>query len=142
MGNIEIRPCELVECHAVLELWLAHHPPGIPEQLDQIQKLVEQFGDYLLVATIDQAIVGAVIAGWDGWRGHLHHLTVRPEYRRRGVARQLVAEAERRLALKGARRISVLVERDNAEANAFYDSLHNVGYVLDTWMQRHTKRLP
>jgi len=37
--------------------------------------------------------------------------------------------------------VSVLAERDNAEANSFYESLHDRGYTLDTWMQRYTKRL-
>ena len=68
-------------------------------------------------------------------------MTVLPEHRRRGVARALVDEAERRLVDKGARRVSVLAERDNADANAFYESLHDHGYALDTWMQRYTKRL-
>ena len=53
----------------------------------------------------------------------------------------MVEEAERRLVDKGARRVSVLAERDNADANAFYESLHDHGYALDTWMQRYTKRL-
>jgi ribosomal protein S18 acetylase RimI-like enzyme len=57
------------------------------------------------------------------------------------VARALVEEAERRLVNKGARRVSVLAERDNAEANSFYESLRDRGYSLDTWMQRYTKRL-
>jgi hypothetical protein len=41
---------------------------------------------------------------------------------------------------KGARRISVLTERDNAAAISFYESLQDLGYTLDTWMQRYTKR--
>ncbi len=141
MKDIEIRPCRLEECEEVIEVWRAHHPPGILERLDEIQRIVTHFGDHLLVARSDGQIVGTVIAGWDGWRGHLHHLTVRPLYRRRGVARALVEEAERRLVSKGARRVSVLAERDNAEANSFYESLHDRGYTLDTWMQRYTKRL-
>jgi hypothetical protein len=42
---------------------------------------------------------------------------------------------------RGARRVSVLAERDNAAAIAFYESLGDAGYVLDTRMQRYTKRL-
>ena len=139
--DLEVRPCTLAECEDVLELWRAHHPPGIPERLEDIQRLVQQYPDQLLIARARGQLVGAVIAGWDGWRGHLHHLAVRPEARRRGVARALVEDAERRLAEQGAPRVSVLSERSNEEANAFYQSLADCGYVLDTWMHRYTKRL-
>jgi ribosomal protein S18 acetylase RimI-like enzyme len=53
----------------------------------------------------------------------------------------LVEAAERRLADKGAKRVSVLTERDNAAAIAFYESLGDWGYTLDTRMQRYTKCL-
>jgi GNAT superfamily N-acetyltransferase len=72
------------------------------------REAVEAFDGHLLVATSGGRIIGAVIAGWDGWRGHLHHLAVRPDARRQGVARALVDEAERRLIARGAKRISVL----------------------------------
>jgi ribosomal protein S18 acetylase RimI-like enzyme len=141
MAKLEIRPCRLEECEAVLELWCAYHPPGVTDNIEDIRRIVRTFGDHLLVAIADHAIVGAIIAGWDGWRGHLHHLAVRPEVRRQGVARALVEAAERRLADKGAKRVSVLTERDNAAAIAFYESLGDWGYILDTRMQRYTKCL-
>ena len=46
-------------------------------------------------------LVGTMVAGWDGWRGNLYRLAVLPL--------RLVAEAERRLAEKGAIRPSALV---------------------------------
>lgn len=140
-GSFEIRPCQVEECEEVLGLWINHHAPGVSDNLEDVKKLVTDFSDHLLVASSDNGIAGTVIAGWDGWRGHLHHLTVRPEFRRQGVARALVEEAEARLAAKGAKRVSVLAERDNQEANTFYESLHDLGYKLDTWMNRYTKKL-
>ena len=141
MIEIKIRPCGLEECEAVLELWSAYHPPGVTDNLEDVRRIVQAFGDHLLVATADGKIVGTIIAGWDGWRGHLHHLTVRPDVRRQGVARALVEAAERSMARKGAKRVSVLTERDNAAAIAFYESLGDLGYTVDTRMQRYTKRL-
>ena len=140
MGHLEIRPCQLEECEAVLDLWRAHHRPGVTDHIEDIRRIVETFGDHLLVAISDEQIVGTIIAGWDGWRGHLHQLTVRPDVRRQGVARALVEAAERRIISKGAKRVSVLTERDNAAAISFYESLEDLGYTLDTWMQRYTKR--
>lgn len=141
IGTFEISPCRVDECEEVLDLWLNHHAPGVSDNLDDVKRLVAHFSDHLLVARTSNGIAGTIIAGWDGWRGHLHHLTVRPEFRRQGLARALVGEAERRLVAKGAKRVSVLAERDNQEANAFYESLHDLGYTLDTWMNRYTKKL-
>jgi ribosomal protein S18 acetylase RimI-like enzyme len=141
MVVLEIRPCRLEECEAVLDLWGAYHTPGITDNIEDIRRLVETFDDCLLVALVENDIVGAIIAGWDGWRGHLHHLAVRPEVRRQGVAKALVEAAERRLRDKGAKRVSVLTERDNAAAISFYESLGELGYGLDARMQRYTKRL-
>lgn len=141
MVTFEIRPCRLEECEAILDLWRAYHPPGVTDNIDDIRRLVETFDDRLLVAVVGHGIVGTIIAGWDGWRGHLHHLTVRPEVRRQGIAKALVEAAERRLRDKGAKRVSVLTERDNAAAISFYESLGELGYGLDARMQRYTKRL-
>jgi ribosomal protein S18 acetylase RimI-like enzyme len=95
----------------------------------------------LLIATFGSRIIGAIIAAWDGWRGHLHHLAVRPEARRRGVARALVDEAESVLIAKGAQRISVFAEHENSEAIGFYEALASSGYVLDTRMLRYVKTM-
>src|SRR5215213_369127 len=139
--ELEIRPCRAAECAAVLALWQAYHAPSATDRLEDVIRLVEEFDGHLLVATSGTWIVGAIIAGWDGWRGHLHHLAVRPDARRQGVARALVEAAEQLLIAKGAKRISVLAERDNPEAIAFYESLQTLGYVLDTRTQRYARTI-
>lgn len=54
--------------------------------------------ELLLVGEHDTIIVGAVIAGFDGVRGWIYHLAVAPEFRRLGLATQLVRAAEDGLA--------------------------------------------
>ncbi|MEO1039000.1 MAG: ribosomal protein S18-alanine N-acetyltransferase [Pseudomonadota bacterium] len=49
-------------------------------------------------------------------------LAVEPAYRRRGVAGQLVREAERQTRAAGARRMMLEVSRRNAAALALYDA--------------------
>jgi ribosomal protein S18 acetylase RimI-like enzyme len=139
--DLEIRPCRPGECAAVLALWHAHHAPSTTDRLEDVVRLVEDFDGQLLVATSGGRIIGAVIAGWDGWRGHLHHLAIQPDVRRQGVATALVLTAERLLVARGAKRISVLAERDNLEAIAFYESLRAVGYALDLRMHRYVRTI-
>jgi hypothetical protein len=40
--------------------------------------LISEPAASLLVATIDNQIVGSVIGGWDGWRGNIYRLAVTP----------------------------------------------------------------
>jgi len=106
---IEIRPCRLGECSAVLTLWArAGAIPSPTDSLDEVTRLVREHPDHRLVGADQGSIVGSVIGGWDGWHGNIYRLTVA---RGHGLARRLVQEAERALHAKGARRFSALVER-------------------------------
>ncbi|MGO9498921.1 MAG: GNAT family N-acetyltransferase [Solirubrobacteraceae bacterium] len=46
-------------------------------------------------------LVGALIAGWDGWRGNMYRLAVGPDHRRRGVARRSLDAGEEHLRGSG-----------------------------------------
>jgi ribosomal protein S18 acetylase RimI-like enzyme len=135
---VVIRPCRPDEGPALLDLW--HHadaspsPTDTPEQVDQ---LIRDSAAAVLVAVDDDLLVGSIIGGWDGWRGNLYRLAVLPSYRRRGVARALVAAAEERLAARGALRVSALVEHDHPWAVGFWDSI----YEPDPRMIRYVKKV-
>jgi ribosomal protein S18 acetylase RimI-like enzyme len=137
---IEIRPCRLEECAAVLAMWArAGAIPSPTDTLEEVNRLVREHADALLVAIRQGSIVGSIIGGWDGWRGNVYRLAVVPEARRAGLARRLVDAAERMLVSKGARRISALVERHEAHAVGFWDALANRGWHRDERMLRYIK---
>jgi ribosomal protein S18 acetylase RimI-like enzyme len=137
---LTIRACRPEECPHVLALWKsAEAIPRPTDTLPDLQRIVREHPDTLLVGEEDGRLVGSVIAGWDGWRGGIYRLAVRPECRRRGVGQALVAEAERRLVARGARRLSAMVARDEAHAMAFWDAAP--GWARDARWQRYTKDL-
>ena len=137
---IEIRPCRLEECAAVLAMWArAGAIPSPTDTLEEVNHLVREHADSLLLAIRQGSIVGSVIGGWDGWRGNIYRLAVAPEARRAGLARRLVDAAERMLVSKGARRISALVERHEAHAVGFWDALADRGWHRDERMMRYIK---
>src|SRR5881628_1020141 len=140
-GAVAIRPCRAEECEAVLALWRrAGAIPSPTDTLEELLRLVRsEHGDGFLVAVQAGAIVGSVIGGWDGWRGNIYRLAVAPEARRRGLARRLVDDAVRVLRARGARRISALVERHEAHAVGFWDSLTDVGWHRDERMMRYIR---
>jgi ribosomal protein S18 acetylase RimI-like enzyme len=124
---------------AVLELWRqAEAVPSSTDSLGELERLVGEDRGLFLVAEDNGRLVGSIIGGWDGWRGSMYRLAVAPYYRRQGLARSLVAEVERRLRARGARRITALVVKTEAEALAFWEA---VGYDHDVRIRRYVKTL-
>ena len=138
-SEIVIRPVRDDELAAVLRLWDAAGvtPPGVSDSIDGLTRLIRAPAALLLVATIGDQIAGSVIGGWDGWRGNIYRLAVAPEYRRRGIARRLVAEISRELFAKGAARLSALVEHEHQWAIGFWDSMSDLGYERDPKFARY-----
>ncbi|MCI9403270.1 MAG: GNAT family N-acetyltransferase [Oscillospiraceae bacterium] len=65
---------------------------------------------------------------------HVSDLVVHPDFRRRGVAKALMAETEKRAKALGAERLSLTVWRFNESAQALYESLGYEG--LWSWMEK------
>ena len=118
---IEYRSGGHAEIDAVLALWrIAATGPSVTDDAESVATLLAVAPDALVVATDGSAIVGVVVAVFDGWRGAMYRLAVLPSYRRRGVASRLVQEGERRLRAQGARRLHMIVAADQEPAQAFW----------------------
>src|SRR5436190_16487187 len=90
----------------------------------------------LLVATEDREVVGAAVVSFDGWRGYIYHVAVAASQQRKGVAQDLVAEAERHIRHEGGTRIFAFVSGDNVGGVALcratgFQSEGDVGFVKD-----------
>jgi len=92
----------------------------------------------LLVAESAGRVVGAVIAGWDGWRGNIYRLAVDDEHRRRGIGAQLTEAAENYLRDRGVHRVTALVAHDDEAAGAFWDA---AGYPQDADIGRRVRNM-
>jgi ribosomal protein S18 acetylase RimI-like enzyme len=136
-GGWTIRDCQLQDVEAILQLWRqAEATPGVTDNADDLRRAVDDSPAHVLVAEVQAQIVGSIIGTFDGWRGNIYRLAVHPDYRRRGVARALVAEVEKRLARQGAKRITALVEKDHPWAMTFWEA---VGYRLDERVVRRVR---
>jgi ribosomal protein S18 acetylase RimI-like enzyme len=126
---VEIRTAEPDDLDDVVDLWRreggpTRHAGGRAEAA----ALLARDPEALLVAVTEAKVVGAMIAGWDGWRFHIYRLAVDPSARRQGVGRRLLDFAHRRADAIGAARVDAMVDPDNATAIAFW---HSNGYELD-----------
>ena len=128
--NVMIRPFRPEDRPALEQLWgrvFADDPPWNAPAVMIENKLKVQ-PELLLVAVLDEVLVGAVMAGFDGVRGWIYHLAVAPELRRRGIATQLVRAVESGLRKLGCAKVNLQVRATNAEVVAFYQ---NLGYILE-----------
>jgi ribosomal protein S18 acetylase RimI-like enzyme len=138
-GNWLVREARREDCPAVLDLWRqAEAVPSSTDTPGELERLIGEDRGLFLVAEDSGRLVGSIIGGWDGWRGNMYRLAVVPDHRRRGLARALVAEVERRLRARGARRVTALVVKSEEEALAFWEA---VGYGHDARIQRYVRML-
>jgi ribosomal protein S18 acetylase RimI-like enzyme len=119
---IALRPATHRDIVDVLAFWRdATAEPSSTDDHGGITGLLEHSPGALILAVENDAIVGSVIAGWDGWRGTLYRLAVAPSWRRRGIATALVTEAEQQLHANGVRRMHLIVSIAGGEgAEAFW----------------------
>ena len=114
----------------VIQLWetvfgyeAAHNTPSLA--IDK--KLAMQDGLFF-VALVDGAVVGTVLAGYDGHRGWLYSVAVHPSQRKKGLGAALVRLAEQALAARGCMKINLQIVSGNEAVTAFYASL---GYAVE-----------
>ena len=84
--------------------------------------------ELFLVGVLDGQIVASVMAGYEGHRGWLNYLAVVPEYRRRGFAARIVAEAERLLRQAGCPKVNLQIRSAN---RAVVEVYRRLGYAVD-----------
>ncbi len=82
--------------------------------------------DLLLIAEQCDEVVGTAIAGYDGHRGWLYTVAVKPSQQRKGIGALLVSEAEQRLQAMGCGKINLQVRSTNDGVVGFYRKL---GYI-------------
>jgi ribosomal protein S18 acetylase RimI-like enzyme len=125
-----IRSYESKDREPLIRLWsevFPDDPPRNAPELMIVNKARVQ-PHLLLVALLDHELVGAVMAGFDGTRGWIHHLAVDRRYRLRGIGAALVRAAEAGLRELGCPKVNLQVRASNAGVIRFYEA---VGYGVE-----------
>jgi ribosomal protein S18 acetylase RimI-like enzyme len=127
---IEIRRAAVQDAAALVALWdSAYARARSDDGLALVERALADDHVVCVVAEVDATLVGSLVGAYDGWRGNLYRLAVAPAHRGQGIARRLLDEAHHALRVLGARRITAIVDRDNAPAVRFWESS---GYRLDS----------
>lgn len=135
-----VRAAQPAEAPAILDLWQGARSAHAttPDRIEDVHRLLAETPGSLLIANAEGALVGALIAAWDGWRGNMYRLVVLGEHRRCGVGLALVRAGEEQLRRQGACRITALVAHEDEVASAFWES---AGYPQDREIGRRVRNL-
>ena len=120
---ILVRPASAGDAGAAVALWEACEltRPWNDARADFARALGHEAATILL-AEEEGAIMGTVMAGFDGHRGWLYYLGVRPDRRGAGIAQQLLRAACDWLRECGCPKVELMV-RDANPAAGFYEGL-------------------
>ena len=110
----------------------------VDDSREGIERYLKRNPNTCFAAVQDGRIIGVILTGHDGRRGIIHHMCVHPEFRRMGIAAQLVSLAEDALKKEGIQKVFGLVFTDNEAGNLFWEKQ---GYSLRTNLNYRNKSL-
>lgn len=127
---MEYRLMTIDDYDAVYGLWLSTPGMGLnttDDSREGIARYLRRNPETCFVAEAGGRIVGVILSGHDGRRGFIHHTAVLPDFRRQGVARQLVDCAMDALEREGIHKVALVVFQRNECGNAFWE---RVGFTV------------
>lgn len=138
-----VRVMQLEDYDEVHALWMKISGFAI-RSIDDSRVGVERFlkrnPTTSVVYESDNKIVGAILCGHDGRRGCLYHVCVDPEYRLRGIGKEMVVFAMNALKKEKISKVSLIAFTQNDIGNAFWktigwtkrEDLNYYDFVLNT----------
>ncbi len=126
MENIEIRVMQISDYEAVKDLWLmikGFAIRSIDDSKEGVEIFLKRNPKTSVVAYEGDKLVGSILCGHDGRRGCFYHVCVHPEYRRRGIGKQMVVFAMNALKDEYINKVSLIAFTENDIGNAFWKTI-------------------
>jgi len=138
----KIERMKIQDYQEIISLWENTDGIGLTGK-DDSKKSIKKFlkknpHTCFVVKHKSKEIVGTIMAGNDGRRGHIYHLTVKPEYRKKGLGKKMLEKVEKRLHKDGISRAFLVAFKNNSVGNLFWD---NVGYTIRADLHYRNKDL-
>lgn len=120
-GMRRIHPDDHAE---ILNLWRRTPGMGISDadSEENIRGFLERNPDLSWCRTLHGCIIGTVLCGHDRRRGYIYHVAVDPEFRGRGIGRQLVETSLQELHAQGIDKCHLFCFADNETGNGFWNA--------------------
>jgi ribosomal protein S18 acetylase RimI-like enzyme len=121
---MEIREMTIKDYDKVYNLW--EKTDIILKKSDEkqeIDRMIKRNPYTCLVGLIKDEIVSAVMGGFDGRRGYVHHLAVKPKLQGQGLGREMMEELMSRFQDLKVIKVHLFVEENNKEVKDFYRNI-------------------
>jgi Acetyltransferases len=110
----------------VYNLWLNTAGMGLNEIDDSyegIEKFLIRNPETNFIVKIDNKVVGVILCGHDGRRGHIYHTAVDENYRNHGIGRLLVENVIKALNTIGITKVMLVAFKTNDIGNSFWEKI-------------------
>jgi ribosomal protein S18 acetylase RimI-like enzyme len=127
--KMKIRTFEEQDKNEVIALWRECGlvvPQNDPTK--DIERKLKVDPELFLVGLDENSIVAAVMGGYEGHRGWINYLAVKPSKQRKGYGQAIMQAVERLLKQRGCPKINLQVRTKNSAVIAFYAA---IGYGND-----------
>lgn len=121
---MKIRAYQNTDKEAVIKLW--QECELIAPQNDPVKDIARKMSvnrDLFLVGEIKGKIIASVMGGYEGHRGWINYLAVKPSEQRRGYGQKIMQAVESLIQDKGCPKINLQVRTSNTEVISFYRAL-------------------
>ena len=127
--KVRIRSYRETDNREVIQLWKECDlvVPWNNPQHDIARKRTVQ-SELFLIGLIKKEIITTAMVGYDGHRGWVYYLAVKPNYQQQEVGKQMMKEAENRLLEIGCPKLNIMVRTTNLDVINFYKA---IGYKVD-----------
>ena len=118
-----IKVMTINDYEALIEMWKNTPNMGLrslDDSKEGISRFLKRNPDTNFVAYENEKLIGAILSGHDGRRGYIYHTVVLPEYRRQGIASNLVDAAVEALRKEGITRVCFNVMETNEQGKNFW----------------------
>ncbi len=118
-----IRRLSLEDYDQIYRLWQSTPGVGLDNMDDSregIQRFLLRNPSTSFVEEIDGRIVGVILGGHDGRRGHIYHACVETAYRRSAIGTKLVRKVIEAMKEDKITKVTLVAFKDNISGNTFW----------------------
>jgi ribosomal protein S18 acetylase RimI-like enzyme len=121
----KIKAMVIEDYNEIINLWKNTRGVGLSGNDDSrksIKIFLEKNPNTCFVVEYNNEIIGTIMGGNDGRRGHIYHLMVKPEHRKKGLGKKLLEKTEKALKKDGIRKTFLVAFKKNKIGNSFWES--------------------
>ncbi|MBP9995816.1 MAG: GNAT family N-acetyltransferase [Lachnospiraceae bacterium] len=121
-----VRVMTIDDYDGVRDLWMkikGFAIRSIDDSKEGVDRFLRRNPTTSVVAIEDNKVVGAILCGHDGRRGCMYHVCVDPDYRRRGIGKEMVVMAMKALQAEHINKVSLIAFTSNDIGNAFWKTI-------------------